>query len=89
MNKPKIDFLDFVKKFNKKEKDRDHTYYAIDFLGIYDIDKNEHGHYYIRSLDDFSVVCELPVWLNQFFLQIENQGISKVQKQVRAALGIN
>ncbi|MCR4334357.1 MAG: hypothetical protein NUV47_01330 [Patescibacteria group bacterium] len=89
MNKQEIDFLDFVKKFDKKEKAKDYAYYSTDFLGIYDIDKDEKGNYQIVNLNDFFVVCELPAWLNQLFLRVENTSKYEVQTAVKTAIGID
>lgn len=84
----KINFLDFVKKFDEKEKAKDYTYYSTDFFGIYTIDKDEKGNYQIISLDNFSIVCELPVWLNRLLLVIEGKGVKEIQKKIKTALGI-
>ena len=81
-----MNFINFVKKFNKKDKENSSYYYVEEFDGIYDIDANEHGNYHIIKLEDFSIVCKLPVWLNQFFLSVEERSKNKIRKELKNIL---
>lgn len=62
-----IDFLKFVKEFDKKGENN------TEFDCYYTLIKDKHNKYYITSRGDFSIICKLPEWLNKLFFRFEKE----------------